>query len=177
MDLQGSSLLACPSGWRVPCSLSLMCVPLPAWTSLVLCFVPSATHCPMTIHVATENGWESKPRGSEEVAGEIDFPRSLPTPQTHPDVFFTCRMRTGLNSARGWESARAWNHPSRPDRPPSSHQPSGSCCEAQSGLGALRSAPPTSPCRSTGPQPTTCPEQAGAVGAVRSGPQAILCPK
>lgn len=81
LDLQGSSLFACPSGWRVPCSLSLMCVPLPAWTSLVLCFVPSATHCPMTIHVATENGWESKPRVWEEVTGEMNFPLPSPPPK------------------------------------------------------------------------------------------------
>lgn len=82
--------------------------------------------------------------------GRENVPLPLPTPQTHQEVFFTCRMRTGPNGARGWERARAWNHPSRPDRapPPHSHQPSGSCCEAQSGLGALRSAPPTSPCRS-----------------------------
>lgn len=50
--------------------------------------------------------------------GRENVPLPLPTPQTHQEVFFTCRMRTGPNGARGWERARAWNHPSRPDRPP-----------------------------------------------------------
>ncbi|KAF6298975.1 hypothetical protein mRhiFer1_008997 [Rhinolophus ferrumequinum] len=109
--------------------------------------------------------------------GRENVPLPLPTPQTHQEVFFTCRMRTGPNGARGWERARAWNHPSRPDRPPHSHQPSGSCCEAQSGLGALRSAPPTSPCPSIDlPDASPPPARVRAVGAVRSGPQAILCP-
>lgn len=53
--------------------------------------------------------------------GRENVPLPLPTPQTHQEVFFTCRMRTGPNGARGWERARAWNHPSRPNRPPPTH--------------------------------------------------------
>lgn len=111
VGLQEPSLFACSSGWRVPCSLSLTCAPLPAWTSLVLCHVPSDTHCSVIIHVATKKGWVSKPRVSEEVKGEIDFPLPLPAPQTHQEVFLTCRLRTSLNNTRGWERARAWSHP------------------------------------------------------------------
>lgn len=40
----------------------------------VLCSVPSATHCPVTIHVATENGCEGKPRALVEVRGEVPLP-------------------------------------------------------------------------------------------------------
>lgn len=49
---------------RVACPLlpqSDVCPP-PAWTSPVLCFVPSATHRSVTIHVATENGWKASRR-------------------------------------------------------------------------------------------------------------------
>lgn len=42
LDLQGSSLLACSPGWRVPGSLGLMCVPC-LHELLVPCRVPSAT--------------------------------------------------------------------------------------------------------------------------------------
>lgn len=62
LDLWGSSVFACSSGWCVPCSLGPVRVPLPAWTSLVLCCVLSATQCPVITHVVTEkNGWVSKP--------------------------------------------------------------------------------------------------------------------
>lgn len=87
LDLQGSSPFACSLGWRVPCSFSLMCVPC-LHGLLVLCCVPSATHCSVTIRVATENGRINKPRVSGEVKGGIRFPLPVPTPQTHQEVFF-----------------------------------------------------------------------------------------
>lgn len=176
LDLQGSSLFACSSGWRVPCSLGLVCAPR-LHELLVLCCVPSATHRPVTIRVATKNGWRSKPRVSGRSREGSASPFLLPTPQTHQEVFFTCRLTRSLNKAHDWDGARAWNHPSRPGRPHPSLQPPRGCClgDAHRGLGALLPAPHTSPCRSSGPQTTPRP-QAAVVGAVRSGPQAILCP-
>lgn len=85
----------------------------------------------------------------------------LPTPQTHHEVFFTCRLTRSLNKAHDWDGARAWNHPSRPGRPhPSLQPPRGFCLgEARRGLGALLPAPHTSPCRSSGPQTTLRPRR------------------
>lgn len=40
--------------WCVPRSLRPTCVPVPAWTSPVLCCVPSAAPCSVTTHVAAE---------------------------------------------------------------------------------------------------------------------------
>lgn len=98
LDLQGSSLFACSLGWRVPCSLSLMCVPLPAWTFPVPCCVPSATQCSVTTHVATENVWVSKPGVWEGVEREASVPLPLPTLQTHQEASLTCRLRTSPNN-------------------------------------------------------------------------------
>lgn len=80
--------LLCLHVLRVACSLlpGLTCVPLPAWTSPVLCCVLSATQCSLTTH-ATENGWVSKQgcRGGQE-GGQRAPP--LPAPQTHQEAVF-----------------------------------------------------------------------------------------
>lgn len=81
LDLQGSSLFACSPGWRVPGSFGLMCVPC-LHELLVPCRVPSATHRPVTIRVATEKSLEKQAKGVGGGHGRDPYPSpSSPLPK------------------------------------------------------------------------------------------------
>lgn len=159
-------------GGRVPGSLSPVWFPS-AWTSPVPCSVPSATHCPVTIHVATENGCGSQ-RGRRGRRGEARGPLPLPAPQ-HRASGVPRRKRTGLEHPRESVSLEA---PLDQTAPPLGHRER---LRGQAQRSVLSGSAPPAPARpgvqppTPDPRPqTACP--AGAVGAVRSGPQAILCP-
>ena len=138
-------------GVACPRYASPVCVPLPAWTSLVLCFVPSATHRSVTIHVASGNGWESQPWVSEEVPGRGQFPSPPPRSPNPPRSIFLCRKRTGLNSTHGRERELGIVPLDQTTHPHSSHL-GAAARQGPERLGALRSAPPTSP-RDLPPRP------------------------
>lgn len=129
LDLQGSSLFACSSGWRVPCSLSDVCSPACMdFSSSVFCAECHPLFCDHPYSYRKWLGKQAKGVGGGPRRGQCPSPppRSPNTPRS----ISPCRKRTGLTKQHPWERARAWNHPSKPDRPPSL-QPSGSCREAR----------------------------------------------
>lgn len=64
------------------CSLGPVRVPLPAWTSLVLCCVLSAAQCSVITLVATEK-WLGKQAGG---IGGIKREVSIPLPSFSPNI-------------------------------------------------------------------------------------------